>query len=79
MYKPSAWVRGEGDNIYTGFLRCIPRVVHWVMSAEFDVSFAQGFCAAFFSLGVLSDLSLVDFYMVVKFWGWMQARVCASG
>ena len=72
-------MRGEGNNIYTGFLRCIPRVVHWVLSTEFYVILPEDFCASFFSLGVLSDLSLVDFYLVVKFWRWMQARVYASG
>ena len=41
--------------------------MHWVMSVEIYVIFARGFCTAFVSLGVLSDLSLVDFYTVVKF------------
>ena len=49
MCEPGAWVKVRVINIYTGFLRCFPRMVHWVMSAEFDVSFARGFlCCVLF-------------------------------
>ena len=69
MCNPSAWVRGEGDSIYTGFLRCIPRVVHWVMSAEFDVSFARGLLCCilfprsteqFFACGLLYGCKILE-------------------
>ena len=54
-------------NIYTGFLRCFPRMVHWVMSAEFDVNFARGLLCCNLFYHWLSGLLLMDFYLVVKF------------